>query len=47
MKCPTHGAEFDVRTGKNLKKPWVPFGKARDLKAYQVSKEGADLYVDV
>jgi nitrite reductase/ring-hydroxylating ferredoxin subunit len=23
--CPKHGAEFDLRTGKNLKKPRLPF----------------------
>lgn len=47
VKCPTHGAEFDVRTGKNLKKPWIPFGKARDLKAYHVSREGEELFVEM
>lgn len=47
VKCPRHGSEFDVRTGKNLKGPWIPFGKARDLKAYKVTKEGEDLYVEI
>ena len=47
VKCPRHGSEFDVRTGKNLKGPWIPFGKATDLKAYKVSKEGEDLYVEI
>jgi nitrite reductase (NADH) small subunit len=47
LKCPRHGSEFDVRTGKNLKRPWIPFGKATDLKAYNVSKVGEDLYVEM
>ena len=47
LKCPRHGSEFDVRTGKNLKGPWIPFGKATDLNAYKVSKEGEDLYVEI
>lgn len=46
LKCPRHGSEFDVRTGKNLKGPWIPFGKATDLRAYKVSKEGEDLFIE-
>jgi nitrite reductase/ring-hydroxylating ferredoxin subunit len=47
VKCPKHGSEFDLATGKNTKKPWVPFGKAPDLKTYPTSVEGDDIFVDV
>ena len=46
VKCPKHGSQFDVKTGKNLKGPWVPFGKAYDVKAYRVILEGNDIYLD-
>ena len=45
--CPKHGAEFDVRTGKNLKKPHFPFAKAADLRSYKVSIEGEDVFLDL
>jgi len=47
VKCPKHGAEYDLATGKNTKKPWLPFAKAFDLKTYPVSVEGDDVLVDV
>lgn len=47
VKCPKHGAEYDLATGKSTKKPWLPFGKAFDLKTYPVSVEGDDVLVDV
>jgi nitrite reductase/ring-hydroxylating ferredoxin subunit len=47
VKCPRHGSEFDVRTGKVLKGPWVPFGKAQDLPIYNVIMEGDELFADL
>jgi nitrite reductase/ring-hydroxylating ferredoxin subunit len=47
VKCPRHGSEYDLATGKNTKKPWLPFAKAFDLKTYPVSVEGDDVLVDV
>ncbi len=47
VKCPRHGSEFDLATGKNLKGPWIPFGKAHDLKAYPASLEGKDIFVEM
>ncbi len=47
VKCPKHGAEYDLATGKNTKKPWLPFAKAFDLKTYPVSVEGDDVLVEV
>jgi nitrite reductase/ring-hydroxylating ferredoxin subunit len=47
VKCPRHGSEFDIRTGKVLKGPWVPFGKAKDLPTYNVVMEGEELFADL
>jgi len=47
VKCPRHGSEYDVRTGKVLKEPWVPFGKAKDLPTYNVIVEGNELFADM
>ena len=47
VKCLRHGSEFDVRTGKNLKGPWIPFGKAHDLPAYPVSVEADGVFVEM
>jgi nitrite reductase/ring-hydroxylating ferredoxin subunit len=47
VKCPRHGSEFDVRTGKVMKGPWVPFGKAKDLPTYNVIVEGDELFADL
>lgn len=46
VKCPKHGAEYDLATGKSTKKPWLPFAKAFDLRTYSVSVEGDDILVD-
>lgn len=45
--CPRHGAEFDVRTGKNLKKPRLPFAKAHDIRSYKVTVEGKDVFLEL
>jgi nitrite reductase/ring-hydroxylating ferredoxin subunit len=47
VKCPMHGAVYDMKTGKNLKKPWIPFTKAADLKAYVVRVEGDDVIIEI
>jgi len=47
VKCPPHGSEFDVRTGKVLHGPWIPFGKAHDLRAYPVIEDGEELMIDL
>ena len=46
VSCPMHGAEFDVRTGKNLKKPKMMFAKGEDLQSYKVSIDGDDVVVE-
>ena len=48
VKCPRHGSEFDLTTGRNLKGPWIPLAKKpADLKMYNVIVEGDDVYVEV
>jgi nitrite reductase/ring-hydroxylating ferredoxin subunit len=47
VKCPKHGSEFDIRTAKNLKGPWIPFAKAYDLKSYKTMVEGDDVFIDL
>ena len=47
VKCPKHGSEFDVRTGKVIKGPWVPFGRASDLRTYAVNVEGDEIFVNM
>jgi 3-phenylpropionate/trans-cinnamate dioxygenase ferredoxin component len=47
VRCPRHGSEFDLATGKNTKKPWLPFAKVFDLKTYPAAVEGDDVYVEV
>ncbi len=47
IKCPKHGAEYDLKTGKNLKKPRIPFAKAAELMTYTVRVEGEDIILDI
>ena len=47
VRCSKHGAEFDARTGKNLKKPRIPFSKAADLRTYPVVIEGESVIVEI
>jgi 3-phenylpropionate/trans-cinnamate dioxygenase ferredoxin subunit len=47
VKCPRHGAEYDVTTGKALKNPWLPLGKAKDLNLYQVMVEGDEVFMEI
>ncbi len=47
MKCPEHGAEFDVRTGKNIRKPRLPFARATDdLATFKITIEGNDVFLE-
>ena len=46
VKCPRHGAEYDIRTGKVLKGPWIPFGKTSEERTHPVTLEGDDVFVD-
>lgn len=47
VKCPRHGSEFDLRTGKLVKKPRIPLSKARDLNRYDVMVEGEEIFLDI
>jgi 3-phenylpropionate/trans-cinnamate dioxygenase ferredoxin subunit len=47
VKCPRHGSEFDILTGKVVKKPRIPFAKAKDLNKYEVTVEGDDILLDL
>ena len=47
ITCPKHGAQFDVTTGKNLKKPRIPFAKASDLASYRVIIDGENVILEV
>ncbi len=47
LKCPIHGAEFDVRTGKNIKKPKMLFAKGADLQTYKVQVDGDNVVVEL
>jgi 3-phenylpropionate/trans-cinnamate dioxygenase ferredoxin component len=47
VKCPRHGSEYDIRTGKVLHGPRIPFGKAFDLKTYPVTEVGDELFIEL
>lgn len=47
VTCPRHGSQFDVRSGKNLKGPWIPFAKASDLKSYEVIEENDEVCLEM
>lgn len=42
IKCPRHGARFDIRTGKNLCFPAVT-----PVKSYPVKVEGTEIFLDL
>jgi len=42
IRCPAHGAIFDLATGKVVQNP-----QARDIKVYPVTIEGDELFVDI
>ena len=49
VKCPLHGARFDVRTGKAIADAKLLFlkMKVRDAKSFPVQVKGADVLVSV
>jgi len=47
ITCPKHGAQYDVTTGKNLKKPRLPFAKSSDLKNYKVTIENENVILEL
>lgn len=47
VKCPLHGASFDLRTGKLVQLPWTTDTQATDLRAYPVTEEEDCVIVDL
>lgn len=48
VRCPRHGAQFDVRTGKVVSNVRIPLiGKAVDQKTYPARVDGEDILVDL
>ncbi len=47
VKCPLHGAEYDMMTGKCVKKPFGSLTRAGDLMTFPVRAEGEDVVVEV
>jgi nitrite reductase/ring-hydroxylating ferredoxin subunit len=42
IRCQVHGAVFDLNSGKRLQNM-----QAKDIKAYKVTREGDDLFIDL
>lgn len=48
VKCPKHGARFDVRTGEVVSQVKVPLiGKAKTLGTYKTYVEGQDVLIEL
>ena len=47
VKCPLHGTEFDLRTGKVVEQPWGNTKRPDDLRVYPVVREGDCILVDI
>jgi 3-phenylpropionate/trans-cinnamate dioxygenase ferredoxin component len=47
VTCPKHGSQYDVTTGKNLKKPRLPFAKASELRSYKVTIDGENVTIEI
>jgi nitrite reductase/ring-hydroxylating ferredoxin subunit len=49
IKCPIHGAEFDVTTGKSVSGPKIGMFKLKtgNITVYEVRVEGNDIMVNV
>lgn len=47
--CPRHGAEFDLKTGKNVGNAKIAFVKMKvgDAKKYELKVEGTNLLIDL
>lgn len=49
VTCPRHGAQFDLRTGRNVadaKLAFLPI-KVHDTRSYPVTVQGSDVMVDL
>lgn len=47
VKCPIHGTEYDLRTGKVVEQPWGDTKRPDDLRAYSIRQEGDCIIVDL
>ncbi|QLH75084.1 MAG: Rieske 2Fe-2S domain-containing protein [Methanomassiliicoccales archaeon] len=48
IRCPLHGSEFDLATGKVVHQPRIPLiGKATDIRAYVAYVEDGEVYIDL
>ncbi|MCE5296149.1 MAG: Rieske 2Fe-2S domain-containing protein [Euryarchaeota archaeon] len=48
VRCPVHGSEFDIMTGKMVRGPKIPLiGKAVDIKTYAPIIEGDDVLIEI
>ena len=49
IKCPRHGAKFDLTTGKNVGQAKILFMKmnVRDAKSYKAEVRGAEVFVEL
>jgi 3-phenylpropionate/trans-cinnamate dioxygenase ferredoxin subunit len=49
ITCPRHGAEFDVKTGKNVGEAKLGFikMKVKDERAYSIKVEGEDILLGI
>lgn len=47
IRCPVHGSEFDLRTGKLLKGPWTGARDVPDLRSYPVVVEEGCVNIDM
>ena len=47
VKCPLHGTEFDLRTGKVIGQPWGDTKRPDDLRVYPVIREDDCIQVDL
>ncbi|OPY31342.1 MAG: Sulredoxin [Methanomassiliicoccales archaeon PtaU1.Bin124] len=48
IRCPKHGAEYDIRTGEVVGQVKLPLiGKAQNMRAFPVSSDSTGIYVDI
>lgn len=47
VTCPRHGSQFDIRSGRKLKDPWIPLAKASDLHSYELTEEEGEAFVEM
>lgn len=46
IRCPIHGSEFDLRTGRAIKGPWDDPNKVHDLRSYPVKEDSECIYME-